>query len=86
MSERVISFSRKESTSKDSYDKAKSLYSCLPTSWLADAIEYYGFQKVKHLINFLEEHDLKDFHSGNVGMREDGAPCLLDYSDFREDF
>ena len=84
ISERVRGYVKNKDTSKDSYEKASSFYCNICDAWLADAIEFYGLDKVRALINFLDSHQLSDFHTGNLGTRANGAPVLLDYSDYRE--
>lgn len=54
--------------------------------WLAEAIEWYGEELVSRLIDFVNDQRINDLTSGNTGYRADGAPVLLDYSGFREDF
>ena len=41
-------------------------------------------KKVKELIKFIYDLGLEDFHNGNIGFRKNGAPVLLDYSDYNE--
>lgn len=54
------------------------------TEWLARAIEYYGAEMVDKLLQFIEEREINDFHTENIGFREDGSPCILDYSGYKE--
>ena len=96
IAERVKSFSFNESSdhrppSDDSRRKNKELRddwegTYLPYNWMLMAIEYYGEQKVRDLIELLDSFGIDDFHEGNVGMREDGSPCLLDFGGYNEDF
>ena len=53
-----------------------------PIEWTAMALEYYGEEVVKKLFNFIEKEGIDDLHWGNVGIRKDGSPVLLDYSGF----
>jgi len=75
---------RKKEPSNKAKDSASEAKTPLPFGWLARAYDYYGEEKVKHLIDFIDEHDLHDFHDDNIGFRKNGAPVLLDYSDYRE--
>ena len=69
--------------SKSLAKKYRKEYSyCLPYHWLAEAIEYYGNNKVLQLINFVDKYKINDIHTGNVGYRADGAPCIFDYSGY----
>ena len=52
--------------------------------WLARAIEYYGEAAVNDLLAFIELEGINDFHTENIGFREDGSPVILDYSGYRE--
>ena len=54
--------------------------------WLAEAIEWYGEELVERLIDFVNDQHINDLTCGNAGYRADGAPVLLDYSGFSEDF
>ena len=78
----------KKAPSKDSQNKANDAinddYCSLPFGWLARAYDFYGEEKVKKLIKFIYDTGLEDFHNGNIGFRKNGAPVLLDYSDFHE--
>ena len=63
-------------------------HSRLFDSWIAAAIKYYGFDLTKKFLSFIEKEDYEigaDLHSGNYGFRENGTPCLLDYSGWEED-
>jgi hypothetical protein len=86
LSERVIPFdcldNEQRSCSDDSRDKARKLHGRCPIEWTGLAIEYYGETAVKKLFDFIEKEGIDDLHRGNVGIRKDGSPCLLDYSGF----
>ena len=86
VSERVIPFdtlnNEERSYSRDSYTKAGKMCGPTPTEWTAMALEFYGEEAVKKLFDFIEEEGIDDLHWGNVGLRKDGSPCLLDYSGF----
>ena len=55
-----------------------------PTEWMIAAIDYYGVSFMADFIMFCEVHNLNDFHEGNVGWREDGSPCVLDWAGYNE--
>lgn len=86
ISERVIPFdtlnNEERSYSRDSYTKAGKMCGRTPIEWTAMAIEFYGEEAVRKLFDFIEEEGIDDLHWGNVGLRKDGSPCLLDYSGF----
>lgn len=86
MSVETIDIRRKEPSQKAKNSANNSYYCALPFDWLARAYDYYGEEKVKKLIAFLDEFDIRDLHDGNIGFRKNGAPVLLDYSDYREDY
>lgn len=53
--------------------------------WVAACVEYYGEELSEKFFNYTEEDGysiLADAHWGNYGYREDGSPCILDFSDF----
>ena len=58
------------------------------SDWIEKAIQYYGEELTKSFINFLSTDDdigqiiAADLHYENYGYREDGSPCILDYSGF----
>ena len=89
VSERVYGYISDElirvTPSEDSVKKAESKYASMRTSWLAEAIEWYGEAKVDKFLKFVETHNINDLHNGNFGYRKNGAPCLLDYSGFQWD-
>lgn len=86
MSEKTLDIRHKEPSQKAKNNASNSECGVLPFDWLARAYDYYGEEKVKKFIAFLDEFDITDLHNGNIGFRENGAPVLLDYSDYREDY
>ena len=95
VSERVYEFydsgairEKTDSFSENSMTKAKELkeamYTRLHVEWVARAIEYYGFEAVQKLFKFINEENISDLHTSNVGFREDGSPVILDYSGYEE--
>ena len=56
---------------------------CINSVWTEDFMNFYGEQEYVKLVHFLDELKIYDLHAGNLGYL-DGAPILLDYSDFRE--
>lgn len=73
---------------EDSLTKAKEMehnrYLPFSTRWLALVIEKYGEEEIEKLMDFIEEEQIGDFHSGNYGFTATGAPVVFDYSDFNE--
>lgn len=49
-----------------------------PDDWLALAIDWYGEEMVKNLIDFSVA--LEDLHYENIGYRFDGSPVIFDYA------
>ena len=86
VSERVVPFdnlnNEERSYSRDSYLKAGKMCGRCPVEWTAMAIEFYGEEAIKKLFDFIEKEGIDDLHWGNVGIRKDGSPVLLDYSSF----
>lgn len=63
--------------------------SYLPEDWWAAALTKHSFDEVIQFASYLEKdpHDLRlidDVHSGNIGRKEDGHPCFLDFSGYYE--
>lgn len=52
--------------------------------WVSAAIDCYGIEKFKKMLDFLTKRNINDFHTENYGYRYDGTPCLIDYSDWIE--
>lgn len=53
--------------------------------WVAACVEHYGEELSEKFFNYTEEDGysiLADAHWGNYGYRENGSPCILDFSDF----
>lgn len=72
----------KPTPSKGSVEKAEQTESELSTDWLAVAYEVYGDDLVNRLLDFICDEGIDDLHRGNLGVRQDGTPCILDYSGF----
>ena len=45
-------------------------------------VDFYGEDFHKKLAQFIEDNGIDDFHSGNMGFRANGEPCIYDYSGF----
>jgi len=88
ISDRVCPFnddpSRRNSFSDESYKKAREYHSSFSPSWLACALEYYGEKDVERLVAFVKRERVGDFHLGNLGFTQDGAPIIFDYSGYME--
>jgi hypothetical protein len=73
--------------SEDSKNKAKNYeFNLFSVEWTAKAIEYYGEEKVKHLLHYLSlpcnDNFCSDFHAGNYGYYKDEIPVIFDYSGY----
>ena len=56
-------------------------YDCFNTDWLSDAYVYFGEEKFYNLMAYIQDYNIEDLHSHNIGyigMR----PVLVDYSSF----
>lgn len=86
ISDRVNTHGSYKRGSEDSRKKAEKLFhnSCcaLSAAFLEAAIECYGEEATRKLLDFIEDEEISDLHSANVGVREDGSPVILDYSSF----
>lgn len=47
--------------------------------WLMRVLECYGVSAVDDLVRYIEDSELNDLHSGNLGFFE-GRPVILDYA------
>lgn len=76
-------FAEKEESVKKSVAALKKDYLVsFPDKWAADFIEYYGEEKMRQLVEFLEDYvSHNDFHQGNLGYIE-GRPVIVDYGGF----
>ena len=69
---------------KETTTKCDSLgVRCFNSLWIKDFFDFYGEDEFIKLDAFLKKYQIYDLHSGNLGYL-DGAPILLDYSDFNE--
>jgi hypothetical protein len=91
VAERVSSFYDEDyydSSSRDSREKANSImeeaHTYINDEWAGVALEKYGEELFKKFLNFIDDEDINDLHSGNIGFRKDGTPCLLDFSGYWE--
>ena len=77
-----------DSSSRDSREKANSImeeaHTYINDSWAGAALEQYGEELFKKFLRFLDEEDINDLHGGNIGFRNDGTHCLLDFSGYWE--
>ena len=96
ISERVIPFNdnneevkeKTNSYTKENLETADTLRdefrTRLSSEWIARAIEYYGFDRVLELLDFIDMENICDLHSNNIGFRINGAPVIFDYSSYWE--
>ena len=55
-------------------------------TFVASLLDNYDEKDVKKLFSFLHRYSITDLHIGNIGYFKDSSmPCLIDYSDFKED-
>lgn len=57
---------------------------CFNACWISDFLDYYGKETFKKLDRFLKEYGIWDLHGGNLGYLSNGAPVIVDYSDYCE--
>lgn len=84
-------FDKKVINSKKSVETSKRIREDYVTAnnvedeWVAACVEHYGEELSEKFFNYTEEDGysiLADAHWGNYGYRENGSPCILDFSDF----
>lgn len=69
---------------KKIYSKYKGV-SDLPLEWCDDVVIWYGQEVLEDLYNFLKYTPIGDFHEGNIGYTNEGAPIIIDYADYFDD-
>lgn len=81
---KIVNSQRSIETSKrikEDYSSANNV----DDDWVAACVEHYGEELSDKFFNYTEEDGysiLADAHWGNYGYREDGSPCILDFSDY----
>lgn len=65
---------------KENYCYCRPEYEYMDRDWVEAAIDYYGLDDVIKLKNFIDEYQLRDFHSGNLGYTSNGKPVIIDYA------
>lgn len=82
--EKIVNSQRSIEASKrirEDYSSANNV----DDDWVAACVEHYGEELSEKFFNYTEEDGysiLADAHWGNYGYREDGSPCILDFSDY----
>lgn len=77
----LFSMNYKRPTQK-SKQKANKTFADIDPNWLGLCYDYYGDELVNDFIYFLDEREINDLHSDNIGFRQDGSPCVCDYAGF----
>lgn len=72
----------KSTKETESYCRSKG-YWCFNSYWITDFLNYYGEEKFKLLSQFLEDNDIHDLHSGNLGYIG-SKPVIIDYAGYYE--
>lgn len=52
--------------------------------WGIETFKYYGFQYCKKLFSFIDDENINDLHSSNIGYLK-GHPVLMDYAGWYDD-
>lgn len=73
---------RKRAKLVDEYYRKKNYY--INNQWSVKAIQFFGAQKFFDFVAklYYVENIFGDLHSGNLGYRLNGAPCILDFAGF----
>lgn len=75
-------------SSKKSRELAWKIFSTsvdMDVDWIAKCFDKYRNKKVRRFFKYCATKDrgiLEDMHCGNFGYRDNGTPCLIDFSDF----
>ena len=73
-------YARRSVTSRAACERMQAL--CFNEWWIADFIRIYGEEEFKRLSDFLDELEIGDLRSTNIGYYGE-MPVLVDYSGFR---
>lgn len=64
-------------------DMCEGHVECFNSTWLSDALDFFGEKVFYNLLSFIDDFDISDLHDANIGyigMR----PVLVDYSSFND--
>ena len=64
-------------------EKTKDYYCEANEDWLTDVLEYYGEDIFLDFLRFVDDLEITDLHSGNLGYIND-RPVITDYSGYHE--
>ena len=64
-------------------EKTKNYYCEANEDWLTDVLEYYGEDIFLDFLRFVDDLQITDLHSGNLGYI-DKRPVITDYSGYHE--
>ncbi len=56
-------------------------FSCFDSSWIGDAIQYYGEKRANKIMSFIDKHQIGDLYEDNIGYIGN-RPVLIDFSDY----
>ena len=81
--------SHKSTPTKDSLERVEKLneimHNPFRNDWAAECIDVYGEDAWVAFLDFLDQYDVRDLHSGNYGWEaETGRPIVFDYSGYCE--
>lgn len=82
----TITQSTKNSHTKEDSEKVENFYKkyeCINIDWEADILALYGEEYYCRLKDFIEEYDINDLRSANIGY-VGIRPVIFDYSGFYE--
>lgn len=78
--------SERSSLSENSYEDAlkisRAYYSSMSNNDMAIFVENFGTEDAEEFAAFCYDNHINDLHDGNLGLRFDGSPCVIDYSGF----
>lgn len=90
LQERVKTFYDREDRepsahAKELYKSNGDKFKVANATWVQLLIDRFGLDKVNAFMDFIKEYDMDgDLHTGNIGFKYDGTPCILDFSGYRD--
>lgn len=79
--------SDQSTTTAKKWRREGKIRSDLENEWIANCLDIYGESKVKRFLYYCDNIDpdiLEDIHKANYGYRENGTPCILDFSNYMD--
>lgn len=76
------SSSPSENSYNDAVNISRKYYTSMADYDMAIFVEHFGIEATEDFAAFCYDNHINDLHDGNLGLRFDGSPCVIDYSGF----